>query len=91
LVSNYFSVHLHYGSNEATDKNLQKMKTTIQVVENSDRFHVSENGVPHQTFTLFNSVRMQDLKYDATQAALRLCSERLNEGFTVTMKPIEKK
>lgn len=68
------------------------MKTVLQVVENSDRFHASENGIPFKTFFFSNvssNVKKEDSKSAAISAVMQQAQSRMNEGYVVTLKPSE--
>jgi hypothetical protein len=65
------------------------MKTQIQVVENSDRFHVSENNVPVHTF-LFAvdggiGVSKAFAQMNANAVAYELAVKRTMEGFKIKL------
>jgi hypothetical protein len=69
------------------------MKTTIQVVENSDRFHVSQNGVPVYTFLFAANgsvgVTKAFAQMNANSEAYLLAVKEQGKGFKIILKPQE--
>ncbi len=57
------------------------MKTTIQVVENSDRFHVSENSVPVFTFLWGNGISKQFAQINADSEAFKRAVTGVTKGL----------
>lgn len=63
------------------------MKTTIQVIENSDRFHVSKNGIPQMTFVFgkqYGKPVSRDFAEQSAQSeAYKLTAQLMSEGVRV--------
>lgn len=67
------------------------MLSKIQVVENSDRFHVCENGIPEATFMANLYISREVANLSANSYALKLAIERQQDDFEVKLLPQEKK
>lgn len=67
------------------------MITKIQVVENSDRFHVSKDGMPVYTFLFGNGITKSFALMNANAEAYKLCVKLSNEGFTLKLLKHETK
>ena len=68
---------------------MKKIKLTIQVVENSDRFHVSQDGVPTSTLLFGNGISKEFAQMNANANAFLLCQKLQQQGFDVAIKKQE--
>lgn len=62
-----------------------KMKQQIQVVENSDRFHVSLNRVPQFTFLHGNGISKSFAQMNANSEAFKLAVKLSGEGNKIKL------
>lgn len=67
------------------------MKIKIQVVENSDRFHVSQNGIPQRTFIEKDYLSRPIANAIAKAFAYDLAVRKQDDGFDVTLLKQESK
>ena len=65
------------------------MKIKIQVVENSDRFHVSQDGIPQQTLLIGNYISRQICRDIAKSLAFDLAVQKQSDDFEIELLPIE--
>lgn len=61
------------------------MLVSIQIVENSDRFHVSESGTPIYTILHGNGISKPYAKMQAESEAFKLVLLRQSEGKKVRL------
>lgn len=62
---------------------------TIQVVENSDRFHVSLNSMPFRTFLFGNGISKPFAQMNANSEAYQLAVKMVSERNKIKLLPQE--